>query len=260
MTEVEDAKNDLVVVRSEQQVAIDNRDTVRANELYAKELELRSVTGLGEEQVTFKSTDADPSDYLLHTNLLSNDDLRVLGELEGNEDVITLADIVGASVREMVSTNRRMAVDAVVSQEVVDDFLDGFSPQEKSQLKASVTNLPLAMTVASRFVKLALKKNPDLDIPDDFNFWLVALPTVERIFYRLSRNRPVIDKIVMTDEELGERTDFLNTLDAFHERIAEFQARGRYTDANLVYQEEQRFIAESQGGDQRIVGSALRTA
>lgn len=152
-----------------------------------------------------------------------------------------------------------MAVDTVVSQDRVDDFLDGFTRQEKSQLTASVTNLPLALTVASRFVNLALKKDPSLAIPDDFNFWLVALPTVERIFRRLSRDRPVIDNIEMTDEEQDVRDEHLNTLERFENRIQELQAKGHYTDANRVYQEEQRWIAETQG-NQPIVGSGGRTA
>ena len=150
-------------------------------------------------------------------------------------------------------------MDAVVSQDVVDDFLDGFSRQEKSQLTASVTNLPRAITVASRFVKLALKKNRYLSVPDDFNFWIVALPTVERIYHRLSRARPEEGKIEMTPEEQDVRDDYLDTLDLFHERIAELQAQGRHRDANRIYQREQRWLAKTQG-NRPIVGSGGRTS
>lgn len=269
MTEHDDIKTSIVEVQAQQQVAIDNRDTARSNELYAKELALRSeMVGLGQEGVegapprsflTPKSSETSPGDYLLHTNLISTDDGNLLGDLVDDPDVAKLADIVGASVRAMISSGRMMAVDSVVDEKVVDDFLDDFTDQEKILLKGSVTNFPRALTVASRFVKLALRKDPDLAIPDDYSFWIVALPAVERIYHRLSRARPEDAKIMMTGDESNARDGYLETLDAFHERIAELQSQGRYTDANRVYADEQAWLASTPGGNQPIVGSSGRT-
>lgn len=270
MAENEGTKNEIVEVRSAQQLAIDSGDRSRANELYGKELALLDeLSGLGREQVEDttsrrtlapKSTETSPGDYLLHTNLIDSDAANILGDLVDDPDVVELANVIGATTKAMVSTNRKMAVDAVVDQEKVDEFLDGFTDQEVSQIVASVVNLPLSLTVASRFYKVALKKNPDLDLPDDFRFWLVALPMMEKIYHRLSRTRQEDAEITMTGDESNTRDEYLETLDAFHARIAELQSRGRYTDANRVYADEQAWLASTPGGNQPIVGSQGRTA
>ena len=109
-----DSTNALVEVRQVRQQIAEaqaSRDVSAANAGYAKELDLLRQQAVQQQERT-PSTTHGVDDYLYHTGLITTDELRALGELEGDEDVIALSELVGTAVREFVSTERFARVTA----------------------------------------------------------------------------------------------------------------------------------------------------
>lgn len=256
--------NDVANVRQEIASAQQSGDVARANEAYARELELLAEGRPVEERQPQAETSI-AADYFTTSGLLDSNGeaelLAVIGDdAELAKTIVHLGNVAGTAVRDMVASGRKMAA-REVSAAQLDSFLDGYTDDEKRALRASVTNLPRALHVAGRFLQVAERHEIDIDaLPDDAAFWRIMLPMCERIFVRLDRAHPrETSQADLTAAEQDSRDDYLDTMQAFEDRIAAYQARGLHRDANRVYQEQQAWLA-SRLTDNRIVGSGGRTA
>ncbi len=258
--------NQLTVVDVQQQIAgaQSRGDIAKANELYATELDLRRE---GVEKQEQPSSDSVPADYLVNSGLVTEAELQPLiqsladdGDQDGARVMIEIGNIAAKAIQEMIRTGRKMA-DKQLADEMVTAFLDTFDKDDQRALKASVTNLPRALHIFTRFLKLAEQHKIDHDpLPDSFEFYRTILPMCERTFVRLDRNHPHdASQDNRTATELNDRDEFLKTMDAFSEKIARYQEQGRHREANRVYQEQQAWLSSCQI-DNRIVGSGGRVA
>jgi len=245
---------DLADVRTEITEAQSAGDVARANASYAKELELRANPPEEKKADTPATTKLE--DHLYKTGLITDAELRTLGDLEGDADVIALSEIVGSAVRELRAQGRSIAVKNV-SKQKVDEFLEDFSDDEVRGIVSSVVDLPRALAIAGKFIQIAIIHHPNIQVPEDYVFWKIALPVVERIYNRLQSNAK--PSVSTTPAEAGTRDEYLSKFQEFEKKIAEFQARGMHRDANRTYAEQQSWIA-AQLGDTRIVGSDGRWA
>ena len=247
---------DLADVRTEITEAQSAGDVARANAAYAKELELRAKPPQEQQKSDAPTVDSKSQDYLYTAGLVTTEDLKALGELEGDRDVIALSEIVGSAVRELRAQGRSIAVKNV-SKQKVDEFLEDFSDDEVRGIVSSVVDLPRALAIAGKFIQIAIIHHPNIQVPEDYVFWKIALPVVERIYNRLQSNAK--PSVSTTPAEAGTRDEYLSKFQEFEKKIAEFQARGMHRDANRTYAEQQSWIA-AQLGDTRIVGSDGRWA